>query len=112
MVLDPNMSAQDAAKGQPATITFVAVDGKANTYYIKVGDKYLYNKASATNRSLGLGDTQAEWVVSDHSKGGLVLATDGVQAATAGATYDLIRSYKDSSAGSSLKYGLVFFKKN
>ncbi len=112
MVLDPNMSAQDAAKGQPATITFIAVDGKANTYYIKVGDKYLYNKTSATNRSLGLGDTQAEWVVSDHSKGGLILATDGVQAATAGATYDLIRSYKDSSAGSSLKYGLVFFKKN
>ena len=112
MVLDPNMSAQDAAKGQPATITFVAVDGKTNTYYIKVGDKYLYNKTSATNRSLGLGDTQVEWVVSDHSKGGLVLATDGVQAATAGATYDLIRSYKDSSAGSSLKYGLVFFKKN
>ena len=112
MVLDPNMSAQDAAKGQPATITFVAVDGKTNTYYIKVGDKYLYNKTSATNRSLGLGDTQAEWVVSDHSKGGLVLATDGVQAGTAGATYDLIRSYKDSSAGSSLKYGLVFFKKN
>ena len=112
MVLDPNMSAQDAAKGQPATITFVAVDGKANTYYIKVGDKYLYNKTSATNRSLGLGDTQVEWVVSDHSKGGLVLATDGVQAGTAGATYDLIRSYKDSSAGSSLKYGLVFFKKN
>ena len=112
LVLDPNMSAQDAAKGQPATITFVAVDGKANTYYIKVGDQYLYNKTSATNRSLGLGDTQAEWVVSDNSKGGITIATDGVQVGTAGATYDLIRSYKDSSAGSSLKYGLVLFKKN
>ena len=110
--LDPNMSAQDAAKGQPAIISIVAVDGKANTFYVKSGEKYLYSSEAATNRKLALGDTPTEWVASDHSKGGIVLSSNQVQLGTAGAQYDLIRSYKDSSAGSSIKHGLVFFKQN
>ena len=109
MVLDPNMSSQDAAKGQPAVVTLVAVDGKTNTYYVKVGDQYLYNKTSGTNRSLGLGTTAAEWVFTNHAKGGIDIATDGIHLATAGATYDMLRSYKDSSASSSHQHGLVFF---
>ena len=110
MVLDPNMSSQDVEKGKPGVITLVAVEGKTNTYYVKSGDKYLYNAVSATNRRMQLGDTPTEWVASDHSAGGVVLASDGVQLGTAGATYNMIRSYKDASATSSLKYGLVFFK--
>ncbi len=110
-VLDPNMSAQDAAKGQPATITLVAVDGKANTYYVKSGDKYLYSAVADTNRRMQLGDTPTEWVAADHEKGGIMLSSNGANLGTAGATYNLLRSYKDSSI-SSLKYGLIFFKKN
>ena len=111
LVLDPNMSSQDAAKGTPATITFVAVEGKANTYYVKSGDKYLYSAVAATNRRMQLGDEPIEWVASDHANGGIVISSNGANLGTAGATYNLLRSYKDASI-SSLRYGLVFFKKN
>jgi hypothetical protein len=111
MVLDPNMAAQDAAKGQPALITLVAVEGKTNTYYVKVGEQYLYCAVAGTNRRMQLGDTPTEWVFANHSKGGIDLTSNGVHLATAGATYNLIRNYKDSSAGSSHQHGLVFFTK-
>lgn len=111
MVLDPNMSSQDAAKGQPAVVTLVAVEGKTNTYYVKVGEQYLYCAVASTNRRMQLGDTPTEWVFADHSKGGIDLTSNGVHLATAGATYNMIRSYKDSSAGSSHQHGLVFFTK-
>lgn len=109
MELDPNMAAQDAAKGQPGVVTLVAVDGKANTYYVKVGEQYLYCAVAGTNRRMQLGSEPVEWVFADHSKGGIDLASNGVHLATAGATYNLIRNYKDSSAGTSHQYGLVFF---
>ena len=112
MVLDPNMSAQDAAKGNPGVITLVAVDGKTNTYYVMSGNQYLYSCQSGTNRRMQLGDTPTEWVFADHSKGGIDLTSDGVHLATAGATYNMIRSYKDSSAGSSHQHGLVFIPAN
>ena len=106
--LDPNMSAQDAAKGNPGVITLVAVEGKANTYYIKYGDQYLYCCVASTNRRMQLGDTPTEWVATDHSVDGVVFASNGVQLGTAGAQYNMIRNYKDASA-SSLVHGLVFF---
>ena len=111
MVLDPNMSSQDAAKGNPGVITLVAVEGKTNTYYVKVGEQYLYCAVASTNRRMQLGDTPTEWVFANHSKGGIDLTSNGVHLATAGATYNLIRNYKDSSAGSSHQHGLVFFTK-
>ena len=107
--LDPNMSSQDAAKGNPAVITLVAVEGKTNTYYVKYGDQYLYCAVADTNRRMQLGSEPAEWVLSDHSKGGIDLVSNGVHLATAGATYNMIRSYKDSSASTSHQHGLVFF---
>ena len=96
-----------------ALIELVAVEGKANTYYVKSGDKYLTSTEVATNRRLALGDTQTEWTASDRDGGGIVLAAKDLQVqwGTANAASKLLRSYKDSSAGSSLKYGLVFFKK-
>ena len=112
MELDPNMSSQDAAKGNPGVITLVAVEGKANTYYVKVGDQYLYCAVADTNRRMQLGSEPAEWVLSDHSKGGIDLVSNGVHLATAGATYNMIRSYKTSSASSSHQHGLVFFPAN
>ena len=106
MTLDPNMSATDAAKGAPAKISIVAVDGKTNTYYVQVGAKYLYSTETA-NRKMALGDTPTEWVVSDNSNGGITFTSNGVNLGTAGATYDLIRSYANVST---LKHGLVLFK--
>ena len=106
MTLDPNMSATDAAKGAPAKISIVAVDGKTNTYYVQVGAKYLYSTETA-NRKMALGDTPTEWVVSDNSTGGITFTSNGVNLGTAGATYDLIRSYANVST---LKHGLVLFK--
>ena len=106
MALDPSMSSQDAAKGAPAKISIVAVDGKTNTYYVQVGAKYLYSTETA-NRKMALGDTPTEWVVSDNSNGGITFTSNGVNLGTAGATYDLIRSYANVST---LKHGLVLFK--
>ena len=105
--LDPNMSDQDKAKGYPASITLVAVDGKTDTYYVMVGTKYLYSSESAKNRRMQLGDTPTEWVASDNANGGIQLTSNGVVLGTAGAQYNMIRSY--ANAGT-LKCGLVFFK--
>lgn len=90
-----------------------AVEGKTDTYYIKVGDKgYLYSKSYA-NRKLAVSDEKVEWLATDHETGGITLVTsmsDGdIHLGTAGAQSNLIRSYKDAK---NLKYGLVFFKKN
>lgn len=46
----------------------VKIDGKADTYYIKIGDQYLYNPSKATNRKLKLKDTadeSVEWKFED-----------------------------------------------
>lgn len=108
------VDATDATTGTYAEMELVAVAGKTNVYYIKVGDLYLTSSAVETNRSLKLGSEQTEWTASNHSKGGIIFAAidKKVQIGSAKAKSAMIRSYKDSSAGSSLTSGLFFFKQN
>ena len=102
--------------GEASLMKLVAVEGKQNTYYIMFGNDYLTTTSYTANHKLSLSSTKAEWLAEDHSTGGIQFtATDGTNSivmGTAGAASDLIRAYKSSSAGSSLKYGLVFFKQN
>lgn len=111
LTLNPNLSDRDQAKGTAAFITLEAVSGKTNTYYIKSGNKYLKNLTEATNRSMGLVDTPdgAEWLFEDNGEEGIKISNNGVYLGTAGATYDLLRSYKSEST---LKWGVCFFKEN
>lgn len=112
LVLDPKLDGSITA----GDITLVAA-GAENTYYIKVGEKYLKSTAPATNpanRSLALVDTSegAEWLFADGSgnyAGSIIISNNGVSLGTAGASSALLRSYK---AATSLKWGLVFFKEN
>lgn len=103
---NPNPTS-DKMTGEAAEVTLVAT-GAANTYYVVCGGKYLVSTASATNRRLALQESPAEWVASNESDGGIVLTGNSVNIGTAGAESALIRSYKNAT---SLKYGLVFFKK-
>ena len=93
-----------------ALIELVAVEGKANTYYVKSGDKYLTSTAAATNRKLSLGDAKTEWTATDHKTGGVVLSSAefSVYWGTANAASKILRSY---SKEDTLKHGIVFFKK-
>lgn len=104
--LNPNLSAQDAAKGTAQLVELIAVDGKANTYYIKYGEKYL---TCTGKRAVALIDTPAEWTFSAHAKGGICLTdvANNTILGTAGATYNMLRGYV--SPASSLLYGVVFF---
>ena len=92
-----------------AIVTLEAVEGKANTYYVKVGADYL-TSTEAANRKLGKTSTPSEWVASNNPNGGISLkhVDTGVYLGTAGATSKLCRSYTSEST---LKYGLVFFTK-
>ncbi|MEG1842010.1 MAG: hypothetical protein RRZ83_00105 [Alistipes sp.] len=90
----------------PADIKLVAVDGKVNTYYIMLSDKYL--AGGAKSRSLTLGATQAEWVFSEVEN--RLVATSGT---TTLQTVDksgksLIRNYSKPNQGA---HGLYFFAK-
>ena len=111
LTLNPNLSDRDKEKGTAAFITVEAVSGKTNTYYIKSGGKYLKSLKEAANRSMGLVDTPdgAEWLFEDNGEKGIKISNNGVYLGTAGATYDLLRSYKSEST---LKWGVCFFKKN
>lgn len=111
LTLNPNLSDRDKEKGTAAFITLEAVSGKTNTYYIKSGDKYLKSLKEATNRSMGLVDTPdgAEWLFEDNGENGIKISNNGVYLGTAGATYDLLRSYKSEST---LRWGVCFFKEN
>ena len=104
--LNPNLSAQDAAKGAAQLVELIAVDGKTNTYYIKYGEKYL---TCPGKRAATLVDTPAEWAFSAHAKGGICLTdvANNTILGTAGATYNMLRGYV--SPASSLLYGVVFF---
>lgn len=110
LTLDPSLDGNTVA----GDITLVST-GTANTYYIKVGEKYLKSTASpAANRSLALVDTSdgAEWTFADGTgdyAGSILVSNNGVTLGTAGAASNLLRSYK---ASTSLKWGLVFFKAN
>ena len=95
-----------------AEMELVKIDGKADTYYIKIGDQYLYNPTKATNRKLKLKDTadeSVEWKYEDKNNGGVTASNNEVYLVTADADSKFIRSYKSSSI-SSLK-GIFFFKK-
>ena len=107
------LTAKDADEG--IEIELVAVADKANTYYIKLGDEYLYS-VSAENRKIALGDTPTEWEFSNNSNAegkGIfpttMLDSKSITLVSANATSKLIRSY--GSTGS-YKNGIFFFKKN
>lgn len=104
--------AKDASQ-VAAEMELVKIDGKADTYYIKIGDQYLYNPTKATNRKLKLKDTadeSVEWKFEDKNNGGVTASNNEVYLVTADADSKFIRSYKSSSSISSLK-GIFFFKK-
>ena len=103
--------AKDASQ-VAAEMELVKIDGKADTYYIKIGDQYLYNPSKATNRKLKLKDTadeSVEWKFEDKNNGGVTASNNEVYLVTANADSKFISSYKSSSI-SSLK-GIFFFKK-
>lgn len=108
LVIDPSATGAIAA-----TIELVAA-GAADTFYIKVGNKYLKNSKSDTNRKLVLVDEAAgaEWLFADFAKGGVVASNDKVYLGTAGAASKLLRAYKSTSYAGTLKTGLYFFKAN
>ena len=90
----------------------VEIAGKPNTYYIKIGDQYLYNPTTATNRKLKLqntADESVEWKFENKNNGGITASNNEVYLVTANADSRFIRSYKLSSI-SSYK-GIYFFKK-
>lgn len=103
-------------EGEVALMDLVAVAGKQDVYYIMFGGQYLTTTSYTDNHKLALKATQTEWKAENNGKGGILFtATDGTNSiviGTAGAASDIIRAYKSSSASSSLKYGLVFFKQN
>ena len=108
-------SSVNASKnGDAVTIELIAVEGEANTYYIKFGDKYL--SSSYDKRKLALSDTPAAWVAEDHANGGIVLhhyvGTGYVTMGYAQAASNMIRSYKDTNGNmnTGVKSGLYFFK--
>ena len=109
LALNPNLSAQDAAKGTAQFVELIAVEGKTNAYYIKYGEKYL---TCTGKRAAALVDTPAEWAFTAHTKGGICLTdvASNVILGTAGATYNMLRCYV--SPASSLVYGVVFFAHN
>lgn len=96
-------------------VELISVPDKANTYYIKTGDKYLYS-TSSSNRKLGLTEdpTNAEWVFSNlnavgkSDAKGITATNNGVYIVTAGATSNHLRSYGDPSKND---HGMYFFKK-
>jgi len=108
---DNEITPQEASK-TGTEMELVAVTGKPNTYYIKVGDKYLYNSVATTNRRFYLKDTaeDAEWVFMDKSNDtGVTASNNNTYLITASATYNYIRSYKTETQ---TKTGIFFFKKN
>lgn len=96
--------AKDASQ-VAAEMELVKIDGKADTYYIKIGDQYLYNPTKATNRKLKLKDTadeSVEWKFEDKNNGGVTASNNEVYLVTADADSKFIRSYKSSSISSLL----------
>lgn len=102
---DGVLSPGSGVLAQPAVVTVVAVEGKANTFYIKTGNEYLVNNA-ASNHQVGLSANSAEWVAADHAKGGIVFTSNGAYLGTGNATKNHIRSYIDQA---NLACGVVFF---
>lgn len=101
LVVEPADAIAVAAK-----VAFEAVAEKANTYYIKVGDKYLASVVAAKNRRLALDTTAAEWVATDNANGGITLSSNGAYLGSANASYNFLRSYYKEAT---LKQGVVLF---
>ena len=97
---------ETSSSDSAAVVTLEAVAGKANTYYVKCGGKYLYSTQSATNRKLALSTDPAEWVATDNANGGITLSSNSVYLGTASASSRLLRSY---NAENKLKAGVYFF---
>ncbi|MBQ8421463.1 MAG: hypothetical protein IJX11_04295 [Bacteroidales bacterium] len=108
LIVDP----EETSETSPVEIILEAVNNKAATFYVKFADGYLYSSAY-NNRKLAVSETPVEWVATDNANGGITLKTtmtEGtISLGTAGAASKLIRSYKNEDT---LKYGLVFLKKN
>ena len=94
-----------AATDDAVDVVLVGIPGKDNTYYIMVGEQYLYSTESA-NRTLALGDEPVEWVAADHEDGGILLTSNGVSLGSANAKSKFLRSYADAST---LVSGVYFF---
>ena len=111
-----NTAVSASKNGDAVQIELIAVEGKANTYYIKYGDKYL--SATYAKRSLELSATPAEWVAEDNANGGIVLhhhfSSGYVTMGYANAASNMIRSYKDSNGAmnNGIKSGIIFFAEN
>lgn len=95
-------------------VELISVPDKANTYYIKTGNKYLYSTSGA-NRKLGLTEdpANAEWVFSNLNTvkpeaKGTTATNNGVYIGTAGAASNHLRSYGNTS---NYDHGMYFFKK-
>lgn len=95
-------------------VELISVPDKANTYYIKTGNKYLYSTSGA-NRKLGLTEdpANAEWVFSNLNTvkpeaKGITATNNGVYIGTAGAASNHLRSYGNTS---NYDHGMYFFKK-
>lgn len=96
-------------------VELISVPDKANTYYIKTSNKYLYSTSGA-NRKLGLTEdpANAEWVFSNlNTVGkpeakGITATNNGVYIVTAGAESNHLRSYAKIA---NYDYGMYFFKK-
>lgn len=96
-------------------VEVAAVEGKENTYTIYLeGKGYVTCTDGSANHKLNFSDTACEWEAYANANGGINFKTTvGSNVAHMGtnvtSTSQFIRQYKDSSAASSLSYGLVFF---
>lgn len=96
-------------------VELISVPDKANTYYIKTGNQYLYSTSGA-NRKLGLTEdpANAEWVFSNLNTAGksdakgITATNNGVYIVTANAESNHLRSYAKIS---NYDHGMYFFKK-
>lgn len=97
-------------------VELISVPDKANTYYIKTGNKYLYSTSGA-NRKLGLTEdlANAEWVFSNLNTAGkpeakgITATNNGVYIVTANnAASNHLRSYAKIA---NYDHGMYFFKK-
>ncbi len=106
------LTPQTASDAVTTEVQLVAVDGKANTYYIMVNGKYLYNSVATTNRRLFFTDNAAEgeWLFENKTNGdGICPSNNGTWLMTAAASFNYLRSYKTETQNAT---GVFFFKKN
>lgn len=96
-------------------VELISVPDKANTYYIKTGNQYLYSTSGA-NRKLGLTEdpANAEWVFSNLNTAGksdakgITATNNGVYIVTANAESNHLRSYAKIS---NYDHGMYFSKR-